>query len=440
MKRLVILLLIASLLAPIAPAADERGIFQASGGSSAHFGFDWHEGCAIEGGAIACGAIASDSDYLAANVEGDKQAYGVEFTISADAEGERSLARIAFTFDHGAVGVGIKGNGRDSYAFADSVQLQLWENSQAGGNWLATLFDVKGGVRTPIATQFNTGIEDGDFHTFRFNVDLDAGKAQVFDGGDVLLAEATLANEHDEFAGQWYVLTSTADGCFGSGAGCPVTTRIGIQGDSTTIYDMDPRAPEIASISATPDPWPASTPLRVSVTATDDWNPGTAIQGELHFEINGAAEQTVSMANTNGVLEGDVPGIAQGSVEYWVTVFDGDSADVFTSDRYEIELDGSPQNKGGGDSKTTPAGGGVGGDAAANQDFLLMAGLAFIAGLGVFILLRRRQARVALWVLILGLVGATLLIMAWQGVFLSPYWLILVPVVVAGYLFLGGRE
>lgn len=423
MNRLASLSIFA-LIAAAPLVAAESIDFQAQHGSST-FGYDYREGCAIEGDAIACAAHAGNSDYLGESITSGANFYGVAFGLKADSEGEASVARAAFTFDHGGVAAGNKGNGRDSGAFANSVQAELVEGG-SGDNWKATLWQVHGGVRTELASLTNSGVDDGSFQSFRLNVDLYDGAVSLF-GPSGLLLEAVVTAPFSVFSGQWFVLLSTDDGCFGGGFECEATTRISLAGTSTAVYNMEPAPPEWVGVAPT---MAGSVPENQAAGMEGTLSNGDGAVVEGFYTIDGGAPLVASVTQqTSGEYVATVPGQSLGTkVAVWM---------VATDDREQSDRSASVEWIVGGEAPRVvapPAPSGVDDESPLATEYLLLAGLSAITGLGVFVLLRKQSGRFALVALIMGLGSAAFLVVknsmdvhaAWFGIVPALAFLVLV--------------
>jgi hypothetical protein len=282
------------------------------------------------------------SDLLAKALANDKHAYRVRFWLYAEADDLQSVFRVTFSFKPGPATGEAVGDGDHLGAFGDSVQAIFEENSVGWDIHLAevteeTLQELGVGVETRDSSQWRA-------YDFIVNTDTQQVKLQN-EQGTTLVAAPLRNHEGSPIYSQWY------RGHGGNWYGA-AQTYLRLGGDSTRIYDQDPRPPVISNLTQNPRQVKPDESVQVTATIRDDWGQATAV---LRSWVNDASQADVAMTRQGTTYTATIPGHAlDAEVDYYVeaTAVSGLKARSDTI-RYVVGSNEDPENLGGGSTTAT---------------------------------------------------------------------------------------
>lgn len=313
MKRLALLALV--LAAAPAEALSEKLVFHGNPDATGHYGFQvddnpTHFTCPSPYSSESCidfQRSAFGNDYLATSLPNEKHAYRVRFWLYAAPDQTQSKFRAMFSLTPGGATPAGEGDGDHTGAWGESVQAIFAENSvgydirlaEATGERLETLA---------------IGAENRDSSAWRaydFIVNTDTQDARLInDQGDAILQAKLLHHQDKAIESQWYRGTG-GDWYYAAN----LYLRTG--GDSTAVYDQDPRPPIISNLTQNPAFVSPAQTVKVSATIRDDWGSATAV---LHSWVKDPAKDTftpaadLGMQNVGAHYEATLPAHAAGAV------------------------------------------------------------------------------------------------------------------------------
>lgn len=393
-------------------------------------GFDYCNGVEREGTTVKMDAYHNDRDFCALNLEGSNQ-YQYQLRFRADTDGTGSIMRWAFSYDGEPVGEGRSGNGFDTGAFADSLQLRFEES---GDRWNVALREVIGGNVQTLAT--NTLDNPNNYRVILFALDGEAGTIEARTGDGALLVDAAYTANFDEPSSLWMSFDGTASS-FCQVSSCGAVTYFDTVAPSTQLLDLASTAPEIQSFEWAPSVLEAGNRLSVQATIVDDYDTPDAV---FVYEINGQ-EWAPGMSRVSQTYSGQTPVLNDGDViRFSVKATDNDGGETQTN-TYRMTV-GSGQ-------RAVNEGGGTGSFNANDEERdlnSLLIGVGILAlGLGIgLLLIRYVNIDLGIVVMILatiaGIAYAVYDLVNWENV---PWYAYAVVIAVAGLLavlFVGGRK
>jgi hypothetical protein len=404
MRHLLLLAFVLVVVACPVDALSEKLVFQ--GNPVPHYGFDvdddpTHAPCPSPYGSEECIDFQRTefvNDYLGKTLPNDKHAYRVRFWVFAGADSAQSKFRCMLSFKDGGATVEGKGDGHHTGAWGESIQAVFEENSLG---WNVKLAEVSGENYQEIAT----GSEPRDSSAWRrydLRANTDTGDVSLTnDAGTVMASAKLLHHQGKPITSQWY--RGTGGNWYAS------NTYLRASGDSTAVYDQDPRPPIIGNLTQNPTYVSSGQSVKVSATIRDDWGLATAV---LHSWTKAKDADTFTpapdqaMQNTGTHYEATLSAHTDGvAVRYQIeaTAVSGLKA-TSTTIEYEVGSSDPPKDLGGGSGFA-----GVSGDTlmVATIGFAILAVIGLVAGLFMQGVDKRRSAN---WVAA-GLIGGA----AWFG-------------------------
>lgn len=358
-------------VATSAQAINEKLVFQGAD-SPPTFGFELYDhpgtrSCWPPYEAEPCIYIQDNAfynDYLATKLHNEKHAYRVHFQIYADADGAQSKFRVVLSFVPGNVAKSIEGDGYATGAFGEAVGAVFAENPVG---WDIQLIEVNQESYQEIATATEPR-DSSAWRAYDFTANSDTGLIELRnDVGDVMASAHMMHHAGKPIESQWY--RGTGGNWYST---AHMMLRVG--GDSTAVYDQDPRPPVISNLTQTPSLVEPGQSVRVSATIRDDWGQATAV---LHSWVNQKPAPDVAMQSSGGTYTATLPGApADAEVRYQVeaTAVSGLKA-VSTTIQYVVGSTQPPKDVGGG---------GALGSITSNEGGLAAVGFVLIAGVGLF--------------------------------------------------------
>ncbi|MCA1810817.1 MAG: hypothetical protein LC623_02265 [Halobacteriales archaeon] len=371
-----LLLIVLALVVAACPgdALSEKLVFQ--GNPVAHYGFDvdddpTHAPCPSPYDSEECIDFQRTefaNDYLGKTLPNDKHAYRVRFWIFAGADFAQSKFRCMLSFKDGTATVEAKGDGHHTGAWGESVQVVFEENSVG---WDVKLVEVSGENYQEIAT----GSEPRDSSAWRrydLRANTDTGDVSLInDAGTVMASAKLLHHQGKAITSQWYRGTG--------GSWYTSNTYLRASGDSTAVYDQDPRPPIIGNLTQTPNLVAPGQAVKVSAVIRDDWGLATAV---LHSWTKAKDADTftpaadVAMQNLGAQhYEATLPPHTDGVVVRYQIEATAVSGLKATSTTIEYEVGSSDPPK--------DLGGGSGFGATGNTFMVATIGFAILAAIGV---------------------------------------------------------
>jgi len=349
MKR-PLLVALALLAAPLVAAnVSEHKVFQGNT-TSTTLGYDLNDVAApqpCQAPFTGEGCIQFESDdhhhqYLAKSLAG-KHAYRLHWTMMEEKDSATSILHVVFSFAQGATKA-MEGNNVNTGMWADSVDVLFHE----GSGWDVSLWETTAGNIAPLGTT-TQGVDSTQFHTYDFLVNTDTQTATLLDESGAVLVSSPIHHQGKGIATQWFMETG-GDYWFNN------NLDVRVQGDSTSIYDQDPRPPVLSNLAQNPQLVGAAQSVQVSVSVQDDWGTPSVV---LHRWLNHSPAADQAMTQSGTTYTATLPGAPAGVTVGYQAEATGASGLKARTDliEYVVASGKQPANLGGG---STPASSGLG--------------------------------------------------------------------------------